>query len=58
MDEKQARKEAQAFFKEAEGHLQSKTGLLGLFSSGPNYYDAVEAYSRAGNVLKAAKCCT
>lgn len=55
--EDQARKEAEKFIKEAEGHLSSKSSFFGLLSSGPNYYDAIEAYTRAGNVYKATKLC-
>ena len=55
--EEQARREANEFIKEAEGHLNSKSSFFGLFSSGPNYFDAIEAYSRAGNIYKAAKLC-
>lgn len=57
MSEEQARKEAAAYIKEAQGHLNSKSSFFGLFSSGPNYYDAIDAYSRAGNIYKAAKLC-
>ena len=56
-EEQAARKEAEKFIKEAEGHLNSKSSFFGLFSSGPNYYEAIEAYSRAGNIYKAAKLC-
>ena len=55
MSEEQARRDAEKFYKEAESHLSSKSGFLGLFSSGPIYFDAIEAYSRAGNTFKAAK---
>ena len=55
--EDQARKEAASFIKEAQGHLNSKSGFFGLFSSGPDYYEAIEAYNRAGNIFKAAKLC-
>lgn len=55
--EEQARKEASKFIKEAEGHLNSKSSFFGLFSSGPNYFEAIEAYNRAGNIYKAAKLC-
>lgn len=57
MSEDQARKEAEKFIKEAEGHLNSKSSFFGLFSSSPNYYDAIDCYNRAGNVYKAAKLC-
>lgn len=55
MSEEQARKEAAELFKAAEGHLKAKSVFFGLFSSGPSYFEAVDAYLRAGNVLKAAK---
>lgn len=56
--EDQARKEAQIFIKEAEEHLKNnKSSFFGLFSSGPNYYEAIEAYTRAGNIYKSAKLC-
>ena len=57
MSEEQARKEAEKFIKEAEGHLSSKSSFFGLFSSGPDYYEAIDAYNRAGNVYKSAKLC-
>lgn len=57
MSEEQARKDADKFIKEAEGHLNSKSSFFGLFSSGPNYYDAIDSYNRAGNAYKAAKLC-
>ncbi len=55
--EQQARKEADVYFKQAEGHLKASSGFFGLFSSGPNYYDAIDCYQRAGNILKEAKLC-
>ena len=57
MSEDQARKEAEKFIKEAEAHLVSKSSFFGLFSSGPDYYEAIDAYNRAGNVYKSAKLC-
>ena len=55
--EQKARKEAEVYFKRAEDCLKSSSGFFGLFSSGPNYYDATESYQRAGNLLKEAKLC-
>lgn len=57
MSEEQARKEAEKLIKEAEGHLASKSSFFGLFSSGPDYYEAIDAYNRAGNAYKSAKLC-
>lgn len=57
MSEEQARKEAEKLIKEAEGHLSSKSSFFGLFSSGPDYYEAIDAYNRAGNAYKSAKLC-
>jgi hypothetical protein len=57
MSEEQARKEAENFIKAAEGHLTNKSSFFGLFSSGPDYYEAIDAYNRAGNVYKSAKLC-
>lgn len=56
--EDQVRKEAQKFIKEADENLKiNKSSFFGLFSSGPNYYEAIEAYNRAGNIYKSAKLC-
>ena len=57
MSEDQARKEAEKFIKDAEAHLKSKSSFFGLFSSGPDYYEAIDSYNRAGNVYKSAKLC-
>lgn len=56
--EQKARKEAEAYFKQADSHLKPSSGFFGLFSSGPNYYDAIECFQRAGNILKEVKLCT
>lgn len=53
----EARKEAAAYIREAENNLKASSGFFGLFTSGPNYFDAVDCYNRAGNVLKSAKLC-
>lgn len=55
--EQAARKEAQEYLTKAEGYLKSTSGFFGLFSSGPDYYEAINAYQLAGNILKEARLC-